>query len=306
MIPDIEGFGNYLRYELNRSPHTVRAYLRDLTQFQEFHSNTHAGASVGNDDLPTSSDIRRWLGQIASEGIGPRSLRRKIQSLRAYFRYLERKRHMDSNPAADLQLAKLPKKLPEFIPENDMKSLLSGRTSDRDGLDMRNRLVLELLYATGIRQAELLGIKDSDISQAPGEIRIHGKRDKDRVIPITGELGEKISAWQRVRDMMWPREGDRERHLVEGPSGVLSKSALYKTVKEAMAACGLNGSPHTLRHTFATAMLNGGAGINTVKEFLGHASLSATQIYTHVNFRQMQKAYLDSHPRGGRASEPKN
>lgn len=298
---EFQDFRNYLRYELNRSPHTVEAYCRDLRQFCEFIGADISAGGDGEpftpDTLPTPSDIRSWLGKIASEDTGPRSLRRKAQSLRSYFGFLMRRKGTTINPAADLQLAKVPGKLPEFITANDMDTVLKNAARTNSTTGIRNRLILELLYASGLRQAELSGIKDSDINFHSLEIKVHGKRDKERIIPITRELATEIREWQATRDRTWPKVQENDRHLISGPSGQLSKTALYKIVKEALAAAGQNGSPHTLRHTFATAMLNGGASINSVKEFLGHSSLSTTQIYTHLNFRQMRESYLSSHPR---------
>lgn len=290
----IDSFLKYLLLELNRSGHTAEAYGRDLREFAAYigeDSESFVGGGV------SSADIRGWLASLARDGISPRSLRRKTQALRAYFRWLMKRGVAGSNPAAEVQLAKTGKKLPEFVREQEMEEMLANPAHGGDPvLRMRNHLILNLLYSMGIRQEELLRITDADISESAREIRVTGKRDKTRVIPVADELLAEIKQWQKVRDSLYDLPSPAP--LICSARGALSKAGLYKIVhEELLPTNATHKSPHSLRHTFATSLLNGGAEINSVKELLGHASLQSTQIYTHLSFADLRKAYDSAHPR---------
>lgn len=290
----IASFLKYMLLELNRSGHTAEAYGRDLREFAA-HLGEDPEAFIGG--RVSSADIRGWLAALAREGVSPRSLRRKTQALRAYFRWLMKRGEVGSNPAAEVQLAKIGKKLPEFVREQEMEDILDTPAPGGDpALRMRNHLILNLLYSMGIRQEELLRITDADISEYAKEIRVTGKRDKTRVIPVADELIEEIKQWQKVRDSLY--DLPKPAPLICSARGGLSKAGLYKIVhEELLPTNATHKSPHSLRHTFATSLLNGGAEINSVKELLGHASLQSTQIYTHLSFADLRKAYDSAHPR---------
>lgn len=292
----VDSFLKYLTLELNRSVHTSDAYGRDIREFAS-HLGEDPEAFVGGG--VSSADIRGWLATLARDGIAPRSLRRKTQALRAYFRWLMKRGVVTSSPAAEVQLAKAGKKLPEFVREREMEEILENPAPGGDpALEMRNRLILNILYSTGIRQEELLRITDADISEYSKEIRVTGKRDKTRVIPIADELIAKIRRWQKVRDSLY--DLPKPAPLICSARGALSKAGLYKIVHEGLLPTNAtHKSPHSLRHTFATSLLNGGAEINSVKELLGHASLQSTQIYTHLSFADLRKSYDSAHPRAG-------
>ncbi|MBD5303245.1 MAG: tyrosine-type recombinase/integrase [Bacteroides sp.] len=290
----MEEFEKYMRYELNRSPHTVEAYCRDIRQFMEWISAS-GPASVFDPGSVTTGDIRAWLTSIAHHE-SPLTLRRKTQSLRAYFRFLLKRGAIKSNPAADVTLAKAPKHLPEFVKESEIEEIVENYNPD-DFHSVRNHIVMLLLYSTGIRREELRTITDADIDFSLKEVKVLGKRSKQRNIPLPPELLEEIRHWQSVRDNRYP-DLPTPRPLIAGPSGALSRSAIYGIVREALASSSaMRKSPHVLRHTFATAMLNNGASLDSVKEFLGHSSLSTTQIYTHLSFAELKKAYNSAHPR---------
>lgn len=290
----IEDFLKYMLLELNRSGHTAEAYGRDLREFAA-HMGKDPESFTGRE--VSSVEIRGWLSKLAREGISPRSLRRKTQALRAYFRWIMKRGEVSVNPAAEIQLAKIGRKLPEYVREQEMEELLGNPSPGGDpALKMRNHLILSMLYTMGIRQEELLRITDADISASAKEIRVTGKRNKMRVIPIADELLEEIQQWQKVRDSLYGLP--RPAPLICSGRGTLSKAGLYKIVhEELLPTNATHKSPHSLRHTFATSLLNGGAEINSVKELLGHASLQSTQIYTHLSFSDLRRAYDSAHPR---------
>lgn len=309
----------HLTAEQRCSSHTVEAYGRDLRQFAEFCSG-----SAENFDflLATTGDIREWIGSIAGEGRSATTLRRKIQALRAFYHWANKTGRIHRNPALDVTLPKIKKHLPNFIKVSEMESLLDSlkpnssdlpdssckfNSSDSpygadkpDGTNYdraRTGFVLNMLYSLGLRQAELLSLTDDDFSATARELRVAGKRNKTRIIPVPDELCREISEWQSVRDARYP-DLNSPRPLIAGPHGALSKVSLYNIVKEALDKVSTGRkSPHTLRHTFATALVNDGADLDAVREFLGHESLATTQIYTHLSFKDLLSNYRHSHPR---------
>lgn len=299
-VPGLEQFLLYLRHELNRSQHTVSAYRRDILQFAAWLSSTES--AVIDIDSVTTADIRTWLSQLARTE-ATSSIRRKTQSLRAFFRWMVKNGKIRQNPAAGVILAKNAKPLPEFVDETEMEHVLNRnsttppQTEHEAFLAARNHLIVNLLYSTGMRQAELLGLTDADISLTAGEAKVTGKRNKQRVVPLPISLASEIKAWQAMRDKRYP-ELPEPKPVIVGPDGALGKMQLYRVVREALAATSATArSPHVLRHSFATAMLNDGANLDVVKEMLGHSSLATTEIYTHLSFEQLKKNYSGAHPR---------
>lgn len=301
----IERFKSYLRHELNRAQLTIEAYERDLLQFSEWLTGSNKN-QFKPDDV-TLSDIRIWLATLAREGVTARSLRRKAQSLRAFFRYLQKSGEITLNPTSDLILPKLPKHLPDYVREEEMESILEKEKEEiNDNIEddgsskedsIRTHLVMELLYSLGLRRAELISISDEDISFSASEIKINGKRSKQRIVPVPTLLLNDIREWQLLRNSLWDiSEKPVPLLMVKGKR--ISASQVYYIVKKALSVSSARRkSPHALRHSFATAMLNEGADLNSVKEFLGHASLATTQIYTHISFAEMKKQYENAHPR---------
>ena len=296
----INDFLNYLRYELYRSDHTVEAYRRDLEQFARFFAPSPAPF---NPPEVTTADIRRWLAGLADGGDAPATLRRKTQSLRAFFKFLCRRGHISSNPADAVILAKLPKPLPDFVRESDMERLLPPIDEKAGFIASRDHLILHLLYATGLRRSEILQLTDNSINLPGRQIRVLGKGRKERIVPIADELAEEISRWQTLRDneipdLPLPHPQIATRH------GAMSVTNFEVTVKRLLKNENAGRrSPHTLRHTFATAMLNGGADLNSVRAILGHASIATTQIYTHLQTSDLQRAYSSAHPRAKKDPE---
>ncbi|MDE7347034.1 MAG: tyrosine-type recombinase/integrase [Muribaculaceae bacterium] len=290
-------FLQYLELELNRSTLTVEAYGRDLREFAAF-----LGKDEEMEDAAgiSTSDVRAWLADMARGGLSPRSLRRKTQATRAFFRWVQKQGIIANNPAAEVQLAKIGRKLPEFVREQEMEEILDNPVAGGDpALNIRNKLIITILYSCGIRRDELAKITDADIDFHQKEIRVHGKRDKTRIIPVADELLKEIREWQRVRDGLYTFSAPAP--LICSKRGKLTGRAIYEIVHKLLMSTGAtHKSPHSLRHTFATSLLNNGAEINSVKELLGHASLQSTQIYTHLTFSDMKKAYDAAHPRSKR------
>ena len=304
----INEFISYLKYELNRSPLTVEAYRRDVEQFAGWL--TCFSLNEFRPEEVTLNDIRTWLASLARQNVTPRSLRRKAQSLRAFFKFLLKQGKISQSPAADLSLPKLSKQLPDIVRADEVEAVI--RLDDQavelnpdDEDAQRDALIVDLLYSLGLRRAEAVAISDPDISHSAAEIKINGKRNKQRIVPLPPQLLEKIEAWQHLRDRIWPDlESPKPLLVVKGKR--ISPQQVYSAVKRELAGTSARKkSPHALRHSFATAMLNGGAEINSVKEFLGHESLATTQIYTHVSFAEMKKAYL-AHPRNRKPDSDKD
>ena len=295
MLPE---FLQYLELELNRSPLTAVAYGSDLREMAAFLGKDEEMVDAAS---ISTADVRAWLADMARNGISPRSLRRKTQAARAFFRWIQKQGEIKNNPAAEVQLAKIGRKLPEFVREQEMEELLANPIPGGDpALNIRNRLIINILYSCGIRRDELAKITDADIDFHQKEIRVHGKRDKTRIIPVADRLLDEIREWQTVRDGLY--SFNPPAPLICSKRGKLSGRAIYNIVHKLLQGTGAtHKSPHSLRHTFATSLLNNGAEINSVKELLGHSSLQSTQIYTHLTFSAIRRAYDAAHPRGDAA-----
>ncbi|MDE5871433.1 MAG: tyrosine-type recombinase/integrase [Muribaculaceae bacterium] len=290
----ISEFLEYLELELNRSHLTATAYGRDLREFAAFLDKDEEMEDAAN---VSTAEVRAWLAEMARNGLSPRSLRRKTQAVRAFFRWIQKQGEIKNNPAADVQLAKIGRKLPEFVREQEMEEILDRPVQGGDpALNIRNKLIINILYSCGIRRDELAKITDADVDFYQKEIRVHGKRNKTRIIPVADELLREIKEWQTVRDGLYAFPSPAP--LICSKRGRMSGRGIYEIVHKLLMSTGAtHKSPHSLRHTFATSLLNNGAEINSVKELLGHASLQSTQIYTHLTFSDLKKAYDNAHPR---------
>lgn len=300
-------FVNYLTYEANRSPHTVLAYAQDVTEFCNWlcpdNANSFEPSSVA------VNDIRGWMASLSKKGEASTTLRRKLQSLRAYFRFLQKNGNIDHNPAKDIRLPKQPKPLPEVIRTDEIENLLDPinipDTNNREeNFDFcRSHLIIEMLYSLGLRRSELTELNDHDISFSSREVRVLGKRAKRRVIPLPDPLAEEIKKWQRMRDQAWP-ELPTPAPLITIKGKKAKPDQIYYIVRKFLATTtSRKKNPHSLRHSFATGMLNEGADLNSVKEFLGHSSLATTQIYTHISVAEIKKTYRNCHPRAKEIEE---
>lgn len=295
MDATIERFLQYLLLERNLSKKTVETYRRDLGQWIE-----HATAGRSGLDLAsvTTSDLRYWLVERSARGDAPATLRHKVQALRALFRYLLRRGEVETNPAAQVELARMPRPLPKLVREKAVDALLDSAIDTGDYNQARDRLIVMLLYETGIRLSELIGLQDAAVDTARRELKVRGKRDKDRIIPFGNELAHAIDDYRALRDATVPDAGNGNL-LLTLKGRPLYPSLVYHVVHDGLQQAGATGklSPHVLRHTFASTLLNHGAQLNSVKELLGHESLAATQVYTHVALSELQHNYELAHPR---------
>ena len=293
MNATIENFLQYLRLERNLSVKTVETYRRDLRQWEDYMA---AGQRLLDIPSVTAGDIRSWLFNRSAQGDAPATLRRRVQALRALFRYMMRKNLVSVNPAAQVELAKLTKPLPTMVREKTVDALLDAEIDEDDFDQVRDRLIVMLFYETGMRLSELIGLQDAAVDTVKRELKVHGKRDKDRLIPFGEELARWIDHYRALRQRVRPVCGNL---LVTARGKQLYSSLVYRVVHDGLALAGGTGklSPHVLRHTFASVMLNHGAGLNSVKELLGHESLAATQVYTHVALSELQHNYELAHPR---------
>ena len=293
MNATVESFLQYLRLERNLSWRTVDLYRRDLAQWE--HDVTGGGQPL---DLPTvtAGDIRQWLMSRSAIGDSPGTLRHKVQALRALYRYLMRHGQVAANPAAQVELAKLPKPLPKFVREKTVDAVLDADIDKGDMAQVRDRLIVMLFYETGIRLSELIGLQDVAVDTVKRELKVRGKRDKDRIVPFGDELAQWVEHYRTLRATVKP---ECTNLLVTAKGKPLYPSLVYHVVHDGLAQAGGSGklSPHVLRHTFASVMLNNGAQLNNVKELLGHESLAATQVYTHVTLSELQHNYELAHPR---------
>jgi len=289
-----ESFLQYLQAEKRYSPHTVRSYRNDLEQF--FLWLQSQDISIDPVEI-TSSDIRSWIVHLMENGYSSVSVHRKISSLRAFYHFLLRQSVVTESPLEKVILPKRAKVLPVFVAEDSLERLLNDFNFGDDFNGVRDKAIIEMLYLTGMRRAELLGLKDGDVDISGGVVRVKGKRNKERYIPIIGTFTASLVNYLDARS----KEGiiDPERFFVTQRGNKMYDKGVYNIVNRylSMVTTVEKKSPHILRHTFATHMLNHGADLNSIKELLGHASLAATQVYTHNTFEQLKKVYKQAHPR---------
>ena len=290
----INSFLDYLRYERNYSNYTVGAYSKDLHQFEDYVKRYKEDIF---DPVDVDADlVRGWIVALMDEKLSPVSVNRKLSSLKSFFKFLMKQGSISVNPLRLITGPKTKKPLPYFVKDKEMELLLDGDGFDEDFEGVRNRLVLEMLYDTGIRRSELVGMKKSDVDCGAMQIRVTGKRNKQRLIPFAEGLKNLIQAYTEVRN----REVGSESgwFFVRKNGEQLSVSIVYTIVKDKLSEIPTlaKRSPHVLRHSFATSMLNNGAELNAVKEILGHSSLASTSVYTHTTFEELKKVY-HAHPR---------
>ena len=290
----IDSFLDYLRYERNYSNYTIEAYSKDLRQFEEY-----VKVNKDNRFAPDEVDadlVRCWIVSLMDDKMSPVSVNRKLSSLKSFFKFLMKQGSISVNPLRLITGPKTKKPLPYFVRDKEMELLLDGDGFDEDFEGVRDRLILEMLYDTGIRRSELTGICDSDVDCDTMQVRVTGKRNKQRLIPFAEGLKNLIQAYTEVRN----REVGSESgwFFVRKNGEQLSAGIVYTIVKKKLSEIPTlaKRSPHVLRHSFATSMLNNGAELNAVKELLGHSSLASTSVYTHTTFEELKKVY-HAHPR---------
>ncbi|HOY51815.1 MAG: tyrosine-type recombinase/integrase [Prolixibacteraceae bacterium] len=290
-----ESFIAYLQYEKRDSSHTVTAYRKDLSQFAQFCAERSGAFDPGSVDRKL---VRDWVVSLMEAGLTPRSVRRKISTLKSYYRFLMKMGHLESTPVTDIPLPKVRKKLPVFVEEPRLNHLLDDGFFGSDFPGIRDKLVITLLYGTGIRLSELLSLPVARVDLDQCQIKVEGKRNKERIIPFPRSMKGQIREYLECREAL---TGSGEGMLVVTDKGVPAYGKLiYRIVRNYLTRVTLaeKRSPHVLRHTYATHLLNKGADLNAVKELLGHANLAATEVYTHTTFEKLHGVYRQAHPRG--------
>lgn len=289
-----DSFLDYLRYERNYSDDTVKAYGEDIRQFQEF-----GGEDVG---LQSPSEVvvdvvREWMIHLMNLGYATTSVNRKLSSLRSYYKYLLRKGEVKVDPLRKITGPKNKKNLPVFVKESEMNRLLDDEDFGEGFEGCRDHLVIAMFYATGMRLSELIGLDDGDVDFAASVIKVTGKRNKQRLIPFGEELRVEMETYVKQRDESVPVRSDA--FFVRKTGERLYPNIVRKIVTRNLSKVVTvkKRSPHVLRHTFATSMLNHDAELGAIKELLGHESLATTEIYTHTTFEELKKVYNQAHPR---------
>ena len=290
-------FLTFIRTEKRLSPHTVTAYQNDLHQFESFlATDFHEVTSRTAEFL----HLRAWVVSMVETGLNKASINRKIATLRSFYGFLIRRNHRISDPTKGLQALKSAKKIPIFLDEVPMDRLFDVSGFSADFAGQRDRLVLELLYGTGIRLSELIGLKISDVNFYARTIIVLGKRNKQRIVPLTDALVDQLKTYLagRGQEFGTPLPTD---FLILTDTGQSAYPVLIQRITRkylTLVTTLEKRSPHVLRHTFATHLLNNGADLNAIKDLLGHSSLAATQIYTHTSLEQLKKTYEQAHPKG--------
>lgn len=292
---EISEFLDYMRYERRRSEQTLQGYRLDLEAYVAYLDTLEGHVTI---DTADTEDIRGWIEAMMDRGNSPTSICRRLSAVRSMYRYALARGLVSHDPAHIVRGPKKSRYLPQFVREDDMDRLLDSAEWGSDYISTRARTVLILLYETGMRASELTSLDDSSVDFAQGEIRVTGKGNKQRAIPFGDELRTQLHEYIRQRDAMWQQRIDTALILNDRGSR-MTYVQLRKEVMTRLSAIGnlAKRSPHVLRHSFATAMLNNGADLESVQKLLGHSELSTTEIYTHTTFEQLKKIYSKAHPR---------
>jgi len=291
-----EKFIQYLRYEKNYSSLTEVSYLKDLSQFEAFI--TQEGDKLDFSTIDRDR-IRVWISELMESGLSARTVNRKLSSLKSFFKYLKRMGVIEQNPTEKVSAPKIAKKLPTFANDKELGKVLDDALAYSDDFrGCRDQFIIELLYLTGIRRAELIALKDSDIDFSTCTLRVTGKRNKQRIIPFSDATKAKLQQYIETRDTEVANKSSSFLFVKENGEPLYPR-LVYSIVNRQLSDIQTlsRKSPHTLRHSFATEMLNNGAEINVVKEILGHSSLASTEVYTHVTFDELKRVYQNAHPR---------
>lgn len=287
-------FLRYLQYERRYSSHTLRAYKSDLSQFEKF-----LHAAYPETPLPqvNKSIVRDWIISLAGDDLEESSINRKIVTLKSFFGFLLKQGKIKKSPLTNISSLKTKKSIPQFVRMNDMDRVLDGDFYDDNFYGVRDCLVVEVLYGTGIRLSELINLKEQDVGYVESTIKVLGKRNKERIIPVSSSLLELIKKYIFKKNDQF--EGNASEYLIVSNKGVKTYPMMInRIVKKYLKETAVDKkSPHVLRHTYATHLLDNGADLNAVKELLGHQSLAATQIYTHNSLGKLKKVFDQAHPK---------
>ena len=290
----IDQFLSYLRYERNRSPLTVRWYEESLRDFETYIRGVDDYLSLSTVDADV---IRGWVERMMDEGKKPATVNRGLSAVKTFYRFALSRKLVEKDPAHVIIGPKKSKPLPQYVREGDMNRLLDEYLQGDEYNKVRARTIIIVFYETGIRLAELIGLNDEDVDFDSMQLKVTGKRDKQRIVPFGAEMAEALQQYMALRDTEVERQ---EPGLFLSNKGRrVSREMVRNLVKQSLSEVTTlkKRSPHVLRHSFATAMLNNGAGLESVKKLLGHESLETTEIYTHTTFEQLKRVYNEAHPR---------
>jgi integrase/recombinase XerC len=284
----LDSFIQYIQFEKRYSKHTVHAYRNDLNHFFGFLRRMEI-------EEVKLVHIRSWMADMVENEFEVISIHRKISALRSYYKFLNKTGRSKENPVISLKLPKKRRRLPDYVQEDKMEQILDSTLGQVDFEGLRDRLILQLLYKTGIRRSELLGLNEGSIDKFRGVLKVLGKGGKERLIPIDKELIQIFSEYVSERSLLNGLDG----FWISDKGRPLCSKGIYNLVKKYVEKSGHSGkaSPHVLRHSFATHLSNGGADLNAIKELLGHSSLAATQVYTHNSIERLKKVYEKAHPK---------
>lgn len=288
-------FTDYLQLEKKYSPHTVNAYLKDLEDFQKFASEEYQYVDIVNVNY---SIVRSWIVSLVDSGISNRTVNRKISSLKTYYKFLLKTGQIEINPLAKHKALKTSKKIQVPFSEREIEDVMEMMQAENNFEGSRDRLIVELFYSTGIRRAELINVKLNDVSSTQKIIKVLGKRNKERIIPLLPSVLKSLSEYLTFRDGL-EKIKDTELLFLTNKGVKIYETLVYRIINSyfSQASEKVKKSPHILRHSFATHLLNEGADINAVKELLGHSSLASTQVYTQNSIAKLKEVYKNAHPR---------
>lgn len=294
MAYDYSGFLDYLLLEKKYSKHTVIAYKNDLKSFQEFYELQFNSYNI---QKVSYNEIRNWIVSLSETGIANRTINRKISSLNSYYKFLLKSKQIEVNPLAKHKALKTSKKIQIPFSQEEIKEVIELLSKEQTFEALRDKVIVELFYATGIRRAELINIKVEDVDFQQKTLKVLGKRNKERVIPLLPSVLETLSHYIDKRNENF--ETEKEFLILTNKGLKIYETFVYRIINSyfSIVSSKLKKSPHVIRHSFATHLLNQGANLNALKELLGHSSLAATQVYTHNSIEQLRKVYDKSHPR---------
>ena len=290
----IDQFLNYLRYERNTSPLTVQTYEEGLREFESYLNLRDEGLSLDKVDTDL---IRDWMESLMDKGNTASTINKKLSALRSFYRFALKRNLVKKDPAHCITGPKKSKPLPQFLREGEMDRLLDALEWKDNYKEVRARTILILFYEAGLRRSELTGLDDEDVDFSVGQLKVTGKRNKQRIIPFGAELGEALAGYMTIRDAQMVKNS--KALFLSDKGERMTGDQVYAIVHKYLTAVTSlkKRSPHVLRHTFATAMLNNGAGLESIKKLLGHESVSTTEIYAHTTFEQLKRVYKEAHPR---------
>nr|WP_315148037.1 tyrosine-type recombinase/integrase [uncultured Flavobacterium sp.] len=298
MTNNKDAFRDYLQLEKKYSPHTVNAYLNDIIFFESFNKNQFDQENI---DRANYSQIRSWIVSLVDDAISNVSINRKMQSLKAYYKFLLKTKQIEVNPLLKHKALKTPKILQIPFSENEVADVLNQMPNPIGFEEIRDKLIIDLFYTTGIRRTELIHLKIGNVNTSNRTIKVLGKRNKERILPLLPIVCQELTAYFNERTRL-EKVTDVDYFFLTKKGLKLNDSFVYRLINTYFSKVSekVKRSPHILRHSFATHLLNNGADLNSVKELLGHSSLASTQIYTHSSLSELKKVYNDAHPRNQR------